>query len=307
MKKIIVYIVVAVIFLVIIGTISFAIINNGKNDANINDKVSSEVKYLDREILEIMNSLNNIRIGININVEKQEEKTNSTDDKDSSSSSDNEESSSNSEEQSSSSGESDNEQKKNSNTNKIEYFVKDTPIVLVDKEQVNWDNLLQNAERLYSSWTTIVIDLNSLNVQNENIINFGTNLDNLIVNLKNNNKQQALICAANMYSLLPEYMNAAKEKNEDFYVLKITAGVLKAYATVEYDKGDTVNEGLTEADNAINALINSEIMLNNKNQSKIQETYVLLKELIKTANQKEKDVFILKYVTLMQKIDTYND
>ena len=45
-----------IIFLMIIGFTFFAIINSRKSNENsINDKISSEVGYLDGEILEIMN------------------------------------------------------------------------------------------------------------------------------------------------------------------------------------------------------------------------------------------------------------
>ena len=75
MKKIFIYVMCIIIFLMIIGFTFFAIINSRKSNENsINDKISSEVGYLDGEILEIMNGLNNMRIGFNVNIEKQEEK-----------------------------------------------------------------------------------------------------------------------------------------------------------------------------------------------------------------------------------------
>ena len=110
-----------------------------------------------------------------------------------------------------------------------------------------------------------------------------------------------------MYSLLPEYIDSVNGISEQYYILKLKSGVLKAYATIEYEKWDIVNDGMQEASDATTSLINSEIMFNNKHQSKIEETYVLLKELEKTANNKEKDMFMLKYVTLMEKIDTYTN
>ena len=133
-------------------------------------------------------------------------------------------------------------------------------------------------------------------------MNFGNNLDNLIINLKNNNKEQSLICLANMYSLLPEYINSVQGNSQQYHLIKINAGVLKAYATIYSDKWDVVNEGLTEANNNIESLINSELMLNNPDQNKIQEIYVLLKELTKTAKNQDKDMFLLKYVKLMEKM-----
>ena len=305
MKKICIYVMCMIIFLMIIGFIFFAIINSKKSNENsINDKISSEVEYLDGEILEIMNGLNNMRIGLNVNIEKQEEKVDGKEENNESGQSN--EDATNSGEQSENAS-SEKNQKEDSNTNEIEYLVKDIPVVLVDRENINWENLVKTAERLYSSWATIIIDLNSVNIQNENILNFSSNLDNLILNLKNNNKQQSLVSLANMYSLLPEYIDSVNGISEQYYILKLKSGVLKAYATIEYEKWDIVNAGMQEASDATTSLINSEIMFNNKHQSKIEETYVLLKELEKTANNKEKDMFMLKYVTLMEKIDTYTN
>ena len=170
MKKICIYVMCMIIFLMIIGFTFFAIINSKKSNENsINDKISSEVEYLDGEILEIINGLNNMRIGLNVNIEKQEEKVDGKEENNESGQSN--EDATNSGEQSENAS-SEKNQKEDSNTNEIEYLVKDIPVVLVDRENINWENLVKTAERLYSSWATIIIDLNSVNIQNENILNF---------------------------------------------------------------------------------------------------------------------------------------
>ena len=195
------------------------------------------------------------------------------------------------------------ESEQNGNGKEIKYSVNNVPVLLINKENIDWEGLLKEAEQMYSSWSTIVIDLNSINARNEDILSFGSNLDNLIINLKQQNKLESAISLANMYSLLPEYINKVEGNSQNYYMTKIKAGVLKAYATIEDEEWDIVSEGLTESNNNMDSLLNSELMLNNSKQNTIEEIYVLLKELTKTANQKEKDLFILKYVNLMETIE----
>lgn len=317
MKKIFLYASCIIGIVAIIGSIIFSIISENKNNSSINDKVIAEIEYLDSTIIEMMNKLNNIQLGFNINIERKEEKieggskdedsaSENSDSKNSSKKSDGSNSEDSTESGSSDSGGSKGKENSNgnskNNTSDTEYEVQDTPIMLTNKNNIHWKSLIKTSEQLYSSWTTIVIDLNSINISNENILNFGNNLDNLIINLKNNNKEQSLICLANMYSLLPEYINSVQGNSQQYHLIKINAGVLKAYATIYSDKWDVVNEGLTEANNSIESLINSELMLNNPDQNKIQEIYVLLKELTKTAKNQDKDMFLLKYVKLMEKM-----
>ena len=45
-----------------------------QNNSSINDKVIAEIEYLDSTIIEMMNKLNNIQLGFNINIERKEEK-----------------------------------------------------------------------------------------------------------------------------------------------------------------------------------------------------------------------------------------
>ncbi len=295
MKKFLTYILAVLIFILVIGVVSFAILNAGSDEVNINKKVASEVQFLDTKIVYIMNNLNNLEIEPQINIEKQETKLEESKD---SSQNDSGGSNSSSQEQSSQSEASSSSSKEETS----EYEEKNVPILLTDSNDVDWDTILKQAETLYNSWATITIDLNSINVSSENIFGFSENLDNLIISLKNKEKEQALINASNIYNYIPEYLNAAEGATENYYELKIKAGVLKAYANVETENWNEALIGINSANEQINNLVNSELMINNSNQSKIEETYILVNETAKAVSDKQKDMFKFKYIMLMRKI-----
>ena len=61
------------------------------------------------------------------------------------------------------------------------YYIENNSILLRNTNSIDWNDLAIQAEDLYNSWTTITLDLNTLNVSNENVLSYNTNLDNLIL------------------------------------------------------------------------------------------------------------------------------
>ena len=79
-------------------------------------------------------------------------------------------------------------------------------MLLRNTSDIDWNELQNQAENLYKSWTTITLDLNTMNVTSDDILAYNTNIDNLMVSLKEKNKVNSAICLANMYSLIPNIL-----------------------------------------------------------------------------------------------------
>lgn len=326
-KKWIMYLVITVIILVtIIVGITFFYNKSNNKTANLGEKIKAELKFLDTSTIYIINSLNNLN-GIDaMKVEKMGSNKSSgasnntsgsnsqsdSSNKSSSQSTNNEESTSQSQStESSETSEPSTDGRPNSSSSGTgdeesstmqKYVIYDTPIMLRDRENINWSNIENKAEDLYSAWMSIAVDLTSENVSNENILAYNENLDNLITSIKKQDKNNSAICLANLYSLIPRYMEETSADKNKIQIEKVKSNVISAYAVVGNNEWDNISKMLAQAENDLINYMNSSSSSKETEQIKINKCYVLLKELIKTSNEKNADLFYLKYVNLMDEI-----
>ena len=183
------------------------------------------------------------------------------------------------------------------------YYIENNSILLRNTNSIDWNDLAIQAEDLYNSWTTITLDLNTMNVSNENVLSYNTNLDNLILSIKNKDKANSAICLANLYSLIPKYMDETLEDETKFEIANIKSNVVSAYSLVEIEKWDDIINLLGNAEKDLTTFINSSNNLSTTKRAKANKAYVLLKELIKSSNDKNKDIFYFKYINLIQELE----
>lgn len=192
----------------------------------------------------------------------------------------------------------------NNQSKKIEkYYIEDNTVLLRDTSKIDWNDLESQAENLYDSWTTITLDLNTMNVSSDAILAYNANLDNLLVSIKDKNKVNSAICLANLYSLIPKYMSETLKDDSKFKIETIKSNVVSAYSLVGTDKWDEITKLLGEAETELTKFINSTNNLSYTKQTKVNKSYILLKELIKSSNEKNTDLFYLKYINLIQELD----
>lgn len=313
-KKWIKYLIFIVIILAIIiaGTLFFYNKIN-KKTVGTKEKILDELKYLDSTIIYMINDINNLN---NINSVKVQRTGTDTSSGSSSTSGNNTKKSNNqqsgeqteSEESSTASesvsgGTGDSGSSNNEIKNMQKYTIQNNPIILRDKENINWTNLENQAENLYSAWMTITVDLANENVSNDSILAYNENLDNLLTSIKQQDKNNSAICLANLYSLIPKYMEDTSNDEENINIEKIKSNVVSAYSIVGSEKWDDINKILAQAEINLTNLINSSSSSKETKQIKINKCYVLLKELIKSSNDKNADIFYLKYVNLINELE----
>ena len=278
------------VVLAIIAIIVYVIIDlNNKKISDVNDKIKNELEYLDNTTLYLINDLNNLNDINSVTIDKMSlnKTSENTDGKDSSSSSANE--SENSNETSSAGNES--------------FDIEENSIMVIDKESIDWNSLSSEAEDLYNSWINITLDLNSVNVSNENILAFSENLDNLLISINNKDKTNSLICLANLYSLIPKYMSETSLEQNKIILENVKSNIVSAYSIVNTENWEEINTFLSKAEIEYDKLMKLPFDGDLVKQSRINKCYVLLKELIKTSNSNDINLFYLKYINLMNEIE----
>ena len=299
---------IVVIIIAIVGMRK--IMNNNTKESSINKKINNELDYLGTTTLSMINSLNNLNLEDVVKV--RQTSTNSGDNsQNNANSSSGDEGKNNSktsdsqqQEDSSSNSKTDETSSTGTDTKNTKSFsLDDNSILLRDNTNVDWSALESEAENLFTAWSTIILDLNSLSISNEDILAYNSNLDSLLKALKDNDKANSAISLANLYSLNSKYINESSKDDESKKLAYIKSNVISAYSLVTAEKWEQVNQLLDQAEKGLLDVINTSGNTEERKQTKINKSYVMLKELIKTSNEKNAEIFYLKYINLIKELN----
>lgn len=268
----------------------------------LKEKIDKEIDYLDTRLLEMLNKTNGISFknyaisAEQVNQEqstKSDSKSEGTSEEKSNSSSQGESQSSNSN-STSSSGE-------KSDKNYMNYKMELNTVLTSDKTP-DWKTLSPSIETLYSSWSTIVLDLYKININSDDILNFEKDLDITAQAIKKQDKNATLTSLAKLYSYLPKYLNSFSADTTKTNIIKTKSSVLNAYAIIEQNKPDEVKKEITNAEQAYMPIINN-IEANQHKQFNINKAYILLKELQSAIDIHDTDIFYIKYRNLIEELN----
>lgn len=300
-KKYLILLICVVIVLSIVFGVVMVFSNSG--DDTTKDKIKEEVYYIETKLLGMINALNNIPFSNSVLLEqntiKGQEKSNNSS---SGSSSQGSEEKSQGEESSSSSGssggESSDSSKSGGDTDYTKYNVQNKNILNIKENEIDWNYIKNTAELLHTSLTTIMIDLHSLNIKNDDILSFSNNLDALILNIEREDKRATLNSLASLYAIIPAYINQYSDDNYEENLAYTKAYIINSYVLLEDDKWEDMQAEVTKAQEYFNLVINS---INTKSsQIFINKTYVLLNEMKNSINLKDKKLYYMKYKNLME-------
>lgn len=299
---------IVVIIIAIVGMRK--IMNNNTKESSINKKINNELDYLGTTTLSMINSLNNLNLEDVVKVRQTSTNSGDNSQNNANSSSGDEEknnsktSDSQQQEDSSSNSKTDETSSTGTDTKNTKSFsLDDNSILLRDNTNVDWSALESEAENLFTAWSTIILDLNSLSISNEDILAYNSNLDSLLKALKDNDKANSAISLANLYSLNSKYINESSKNDESKKLAYIKSNVISAYSLVTAEKWEQVNQLLDQAEKGLLDVINTSGNTEERKQTKINKSYVMLKELIKTSNEKNAEIFYLKYINLIKELN----
>ena len=277
MKKYIITIIIlfAIILLSIGGYFIYA--NAKTNESNsldmLKSKSISEIEFLSSDIITMMNEINNISYS-NFKVESKEIEMND-------------------------------ESLQNSvdtqNVINTTQIVNDN-ILNNYKDSTDWTFLKSKIENMYSTWTTVMMDLTSLNVNKDNLLKYNDVLDKITKDFENEDKSSSLIHLADLYNLLELYIKDIGPDNQKVSLFIVESNILYAYSYIEQDNWNKVLEYIGSAKQEFSNIINNQVN-NVNNIDVINKSYILINELEKNANNKDKNIFYINYSNLMQELE----
>lgn len=294
----------SIILICIVVCIVFIIIKNNSEDTSLYVKTEEEIEHLEEKVVAMMNSLNKITLSNSILIEEKTNQNSQTSGTTKQSNDNSQEGEGGSSSQSSdsnsssASNSSDNDKENNTQENSKYEIVNDS--ILANKNQtIDWEYIKSSAETIHASWVTLTIDLHSLNVNNQDILNFSSVLDQATLSIKQEDKVATLNNLASLYAFFPSYIKQISNDSEKININYTKACILNTYALSEQDKWEDMK---TQATSAIQYFTNIMNSVNVKKQNKITKVYVLLNELNNSIDLKDKDLYKIKYRNVIEEL-----
>ena len=297
-----------VIFILSIAFILFKSYADSNKNEDEKEKTETEIQRIELSFVNMFNELNNIKFeNYRINTSQ----INKEDLKDNSSSSASESTPSSggsSSSESSSSGEQGESQKENGSSQGSEeskenqnYEMKLSG-VLTNNSDINWENLKNEVEILYSAIPSLTIDLYKININKEKITNFNQEYDNLMKAIKEENKQNALDALANLYNYLPDFIENSTDDTNKKILIRTKNNIFKAYSLLDKNDWNAITENVNLANQEFTKILTNS-QSSNKNQYIINKAYVQINELQNSTQTKEKEIFLIKYKNLLEELE----
>ena len=302
-----------IILIVIIAILGFVIYSNANKgeENNQQEKTLSEIKYVESKLVQLFNEMNKIEsrnysISIGEISKDNSSQSNAQSSGQSSGGSSSESGSGGGEGGTSSGEQSDSSENSNSSSNSKQdkkKFELQLSGVLTNKEDINWDYVKGEVENLYTSIATITLDFYQIGANQDNILTFNQQIDNLSVAVKNENKETTLAELSNLYTNLSN-ITQNLDGNETYkMIIRIKENIFKAYSKLDVGKWDEISSDVNNATS-----IYSELLTNASNgidnQYEINKGYILINEMQNAVKLQDVSVFLIKYKNLLEELNS---
>ena len=303
------YIVLILIIIISIFAL-YKVYGKDQKNGDIRQKTLTEVKQIESTFLSLFNELNNIKFEnytITTNEIKKEasSKENSqsqgSSEGGSSSSSGGSEDSSQSKGAGNTSGKSESSENDKSSKENKEYNLKETGI-LTKSSDINWDYIKNETEKMYTSLSKLTLDLYETNVNQQEIVNFNKEYDNLIKSVKEENKSDTLTELSILYNYLPAFIENCTDDQIQKSVIKTKNNVFKAYSKLENKDWSNISFDINQAIQEYTKIVTSVDNFDERNKYTINKAYVIINELQNAINLEDTDIFLIKYKNLLEEL-----
>lgn len=172
-----------------------------------------------------------------------------------------------------------------------------------DRNNIDWTEIKKEIEQLNESWSVIVLDLYALDVKNNTILDFSNKINTSMIAIKNEDKGQSLTTLADLYSKIPVFLDEIDADKNMKKIRQTQSYVINAYILAEDMENSVIKEHLTNAVSTYSEIMNDIDYVKDKTE-KTNKIYVLLNEMANSIDEKDTDVFYIKYKNFMKEIET---
>lgn len=290
--------IVLILIVLLSGFFIYKVSGRNSSSEKSKEKTLAEVKHLESEFQNLFNQLNNISFE-NYKISSSEIKKEENESQ-SSSTSQNSTGNGKSSEKSGSSNKSSEESSDSSEDNK-QYKLEENGILTKDSE-INWNQIKNNVEKIYTSLYPTTLDLYQTSTNQQDIVNFNKEYDNLTKAVKEENKDNSLKELSMLYDYLPKFVENCTDDEKEKTIIKTKNNIFKAYSVLEKEEWNTISDNINSAIQEFTKLITNIDNKESGNQYNINKTYVMINELQNAVTLKDKEVFLIKYKNLLEEL-----
>lgn len=157
-------------------------------------------------------------------------------------------------------------------------------------------------EGIYVSIPSITMDFYELNLNQEDILGFNTQYDNLTKAVKSEKKEEVLARLTSVYDYLPKFLRGASQDALYTTIIETKSHIFKAYSKLDGGNWQEISSDIKNAiDTYSKLLTNTEI--DARKQYNISKGYIMINELQNAINLKETSVFLIKYKNLLEEFN----
>lgn len=175
--------------------------------------------------------------------------------------------------------------------------------VLTKTEEINWDSVKNEVELLYSSIPGLTITLYEEGINNQDVLNFNQEYDNLAKIIKDENKEQCLSQMSKLYEFLPKFAQNLKDQNLYQTLLNTKNNVFKAYSKLDGGNWEEIGNDIKNAIDVYSKLL-TDTSIEKEKQYNINKCYVMLNEMQNAIASQDTSIFLIKYKNLIEEIDS---
>ena len=314
-----------IILLIILIYINFFKKNSNSQDEILKTKVSEEINYLDFNTINLLNKLNNITVlrykvyTQEVNTQKASESNNYQQSQSSqgnqtgssqisSSSSGNSADSSTASSTSNASLSSGSSSKGSGSTSNasngsstISQMLPNSSLINTDYSSIDWTSLSFSLESVYSTWPTINLDLQKLGLTEDQTNIYSNALNGAMQSVEAKDKNSSLINLYNMYLQLVDYETYTTNDQYKLNIINTKSDVLNAYLLSNNDKWKEMDASISKAKDTFSQILGTG---NDKQQSELQKTYIVINELKNSIVLNDKNIFFINYKNAMEQLET---
>ena len=174
--------------------------------------------------------------------------------------------------------------------------------ILVDSKNIDWEEVQTQAENLYVSIPTITLDLYKTTKNQEQILNFNSQFDELTLALKNENKEETLSKLVNLYETMNNFVSEVSKDDNEKIIYETKLNILKAYSKLDSKNWQEIQKDVQTATKNFELLL-TDIEVSNQKQYAINKVYIMLNEMQSAVEKQDQDIFLIKYKNLLEDLN----
>lgn len=171
----------------------------------------------------------------------------------------------------------------------------------IEDEEFKWDYLKGDMQKINDSWNTLILDLTEVNVQNQVIIGFSTDLNDLLISVSKENESAMLDKLNDMYAKVILFKESYSQEKNRIEKNKIKNDVLGVYCLVNKNDYQTAKTKATTTVENYKSLMN-DIQYAEENAYNLNKIYVLLEEFNNAIQTENYDLIRMKYIVTIENL-----